>query len=202
MLVLIGATSACRPHPRGHLEWDETTFSTMESDRDQAHLPAEQPSTREDPWLPAADAYPCRSRHHLGPPPQGPRRTVGLSRQPVARNLAKMLPREHRLRRSTEFAAVLRSGARARRGQLLVHQQRVLSDGPATVGLVVGKSVGGSVVRHRVSRRLRAQLALRLDALPNGSGTVVRALPGAARATSAELGVDLHAALRRLARPQ
>ena len=113
-----------------------------------------------------------------------------------------MLPRAYRMRRSTEFAAVLRSGARARRGRLVVHQDPALRGGPPVIGLVVGKSVGGSVVRHRVSRRLRAQLALRLDALPYGSGIVVRALPGAAEATSADLGADLDAALRRLARPR
>lgn len=111
-----------------------------------------------------------------------------------------MLPPEHRLRRSTEFATVLRSGFRARRGCLVLNQQPALRDGVAAVGLVVGKSVGGSVVRHRVSRRVRAQVALRLDALPSGSGTVVRALPGAAQASSAEIGADLDAALHRLAR--
>lgn len=104
------------------------------------------------------------------------------------------------MRRSTEFAAVLRSGVHARRGCLVLNQHATLGSGAPTVGLVVGKSVGGSVVRHRVSRRLRAQLAQRLDTLPDRSGTVVRALPGAAHATSVELGADLDAALRRLAR--
>ncbi|MFN2519013.1 MAG: ribonuclease P protein component [Jatrophihabitantaceae bacterium] len=111
-----------------------------------------------------------------------------------------MLPREYRLRRSTEFAAVVRSGVCARRGHLVLHRQAGFSRGLPAVGLVVGKSVGGSVVRHRVSRRLRAQLAWRLNALPPGSGIVVRALPSAARATSAELGADLDAALSGLAR--
>jgi ribonuclease P protein component len=66
------------------------------------------------------------------------------------------------------------------------------------VGFVVGKSVGGSVVRHQVSRRLRAVVSARLDALPPGSATVVRALPGAANASSAELAVDVSAAFTRL----
>jgi ribonuclease P protein component len=104
------------------------------------------------------------------------------------------------MRRSSEFAAVIRSGRRAHRGLLVVHQHDAARSGAPIVGLVVGKSVGGSVVRHRVSRRLRAQLALRLTGLPAGSGTVVRALPAAASATSAELGRDLDAALRRLGR--
>jgi len=102
------------------------------------------------------------------------------------------------MRRSADFAAVVRTGARSRRGSLVVHQVADLTDGPVIVGLVVGRSVGGSVVRHRVSRRLRAQLAGRLHLLPAGSGTVVRALPPAATATSAEFGRDLDAAITRL----
>jgi ribonuclease P protein component len=70
------------------------------------------------------------------------------------------------------------------------------ADGAARAGLVVSKAVGGSVVRHRVSRRLRHLLAPRLGELPAGAMLVVRALPPAAAATSAELGVDLDAGLR------
>ena len=66
---------------------------------------------------------------------------------------------------------------------------------PALVGFVVGKNVGGSVIRHRVARRLRAQMAQRLDRLPEGSRVVVRALPPAAGASSAQLGADLDAVL-------
>jgi ribonuclease P protein component len=68
--------------------------------------------------------------------------------------------------------------------------------GAARAGLVVNKAVGGSVVRHRVSRRLRHLLAPRLGELPAGTMLVVRALPPAADATSAELGDDLDAGLR------
>jgi len=60
---------------------------------------------------------------------------------------------------------------------------------------VVSKAVGGAVVRHRVSRRLRHLLAPRLGALPAGAMLVVRALPPAATATSAELAGDLDGAL-------
>lgn len=66
------------------------------------------------------------------------------------------------------------------------------------VGFVVSKAVGNSVVRHRVSRRLRHQMAERLGQLPAGTAVVVRALPPAATASSAEIGKDLDAALRRL----
>jgi ribonuclease P protein component len=59
-------------------------------------------------------------------------------------------------------------------------------------GLVVSKAVGGSVVRHRVSRRIRHSIAASLsewDAA--GFDVVVRALPAAATASSHEIASDL-----------
>jgi ribonuclease P protein component len=103
------------------------------------------------------------------------------------------------MRRSTDFSSVVRGGSRVGSRRLVIHQQISGTESSPLVGLVVSRSVGGSVVRHRVSRRLRAQLAQRLDVLPVGSGTVVRALPGAQSATSAQLGADLDRALARLA---
>ncbi len=119
-----------------------------------------------------------------------------------------MLPAVHRLRASSDFATVTKRGHRVRCGDLVVY---LLMDGgsmdggsesaaPARVGLVVGKSVGGSVVRHRVSRRLRAQLSARLADLPTGSRLVVRALPDTATRRSTEIGRDLDRALVRLGR--
>lgn len=65
----------------------------------------------------------------------------------------------------------------------------------AKAGFVVSRAVGGSVTRHTVVRRLRALTLPRLQELPAGSRLVVRALPQAAAATSAELAVDLDAAI-------
>lgn len=110
-----------------------------------------------------------------------------------------MLPAANRMRRSADFVTVLRRGRRAGTSTLVLHHDRGLrADGAALVGLIVGRNVGNSVVRHRVSRRLRAQLVERLDMLPDGSGTVVRALGPAAPATSAQLGGDLDRALYRV----
>src|SRR5690349_10723260 len=103
------------------------------------------------------------------------------------------------MRRSADFAAALRAGRRARRGSVIVHQAVTDTSDHALVGLIVSKAVGGSVVRHRVSRRLRAQLADRLELLPARSRTVVRALPHAAHTGSAQLGADLDHALRSVA---
>jgi ribonuclease P protein component, eubacterial len=103
------------------------------------------------------------------------------------------------MRRSTDFGSVVRHGVRVSGGPVVLHQRAAVAESAPVVGLVISKAVGGSVVRHRVARRLRAQLAERLDRLPDGSGTVVRALPESAQASSAELGAALDRALRRLA---
>lgn len=111
-----------------------------------------------------------------------------------------MLPPAHRLRSSRDFAEVVRQGRRAGRPLLVVSVliPTESSGAPVRAGLVVGKAVGGSVVRSRTSRRLRHLLRDRLDLAPAGSRVVVRALPGAGAASSAALGDDLDRALARV----
>ncbi|MCG8917960.1 ribonuclease P protein component [Actinokineospora sp. PR83] len=123
-----------------------------------------------------------------------------------------MLPAASRLTNSAEFRSVTKRGRRAGRPRLVVHAVTAgtrdaqpeadprASRTPATprVGFVVSKAVGNAVVRHRVARRLRHVAADRLGTLPPGSALVVRALPMAAGASSAELGRDFDAAIRRL----
>jgi ribonuclease P protein component len=115
-----------------------------------------------------------------------------------------VLPAVARLTRRDEFTCVLRRGRRA--GRTLVVMHALIPDPPAgpdspaspRVGLVVSKAVGGSVVRHRVARRLRHLMAERLDLLPAGTRIVLRALPRSAGADSARLGRELDRALRTL----
>jgi ribonuclease P protein component len=121
-----------------------------------------------------------------------------------------VLPSTARLRRSQDFAETVRRGTRAGRTLLVVHLDRSSgTDATAPTsrpgsdpraGFVVSKAVGGSVVRHQVVRRLRHLVRERLALLPDGSRLVVRALPPAATATSAELATDLDAALTRALR--
>ena len=92
----------------------------------------------------------------------------------------------------------MRSGARTRRGHVVVHVAPDLGRSAPAVGLVVGKAVGASVTRHRVSRRLRHAMAERLSQLPSSSATVIRALPGAADDSWNQLCADLDAALTRV----
>jgi ribonuclease P protein component len=122
-----------------------------------------------------------------------------------------VLPATARLTRSGDFAHVTRHGRRAGRPRLVVHavtsrqvsaqqtdMELTRTGSPVRVGFVVSKAVGNSVVRHRVSRRLRHLVRARLGTLAPGSTLVVRALPPAATASSAELGSDFDAAVRRL----
>jgi ribonuclease P protein component len=43
-------------------------------------------------------------------------------------------------------------------------------------GLIISKSVGGSVIRHRVARQIRHAVAPHMPSLPAGSLLVIRAL--------------------------
>ena len=77
-------------------------------------------------------------------------------------------------------------------------QKGGLAPSGARAGFVVGKAVGNSVVRHRVTRRLRAVVAAELHRLPPTADLVVRARPESAAADSAALHRDLVAGLDRL----
>lgn len=106
-----------------------------------------------------------------------------------------MLPRPLRVSSRDQFQLVTRSGRRAARGCLVVHRlERGDDHDPSRAGIVVGRSVGNAVVRHRVSRQLRALLREAI-AEQTGELIVVRAMPCAAGRTTAQLRADLSSAL-------
>jgi ribonuclease P protein component len=104
--------------------------------------------------------------------------------------------------RSTDFGLTVSRGARAAQPDLVVHALRSAgdeSDGPR-IGLVVSKSVGNAVQRHRVSRMLRHVARGVIEDLGPGDRVVIRALPSSRDAASARLGEELRTALRRASR--
>jgi ribonuclease P protein component len=125
-----------------------------------------------------------------------------------------VLPAQARLRRRPEFTAVVRSGRRAGRPTLVLHylperaadtiRPVARTGGPPDpaagprAGFVVGRSVGNSVCRHRVTRQLRHLVRAELHRLPPTADLVVRARPEAADAGSAVLARDLGRGLDRL----
>ncbi|MFA7323075.1 MAG: ribonuclease P protein component [Candidatus Nanopelagicales bacterium] len=106
-----------------------------------------------------------------------------------------MLAAPHRLRRSSDFTLTVRQGVRSGRTNLVVHCLLRPLDEPVRVGFTVGAQVGGSVVRHRVSRQLRELVRPLLPGLPAGTNLVVRALPGAAACGHASLKADVDGAV-------
>jgi ribonuclease P protein component len=108
-----------------------------------------------------------------------------------------MLPADARLRSSSDIAATMRQGTKYNSRLIVFHVAREMSQS-TKVAFAVGKSVGNSVVRHLITRRLRHIVAHELDQFPSGSFVVVRALPGTANATYAQLEENVEFALAKV----
>ena len=89
-----------------------------------------------------------------------------------------MLPAGSRLHTSDDFAEVVRSGRRAGTRHLVVHLLGTGRPTPPRAGFVAPAKVGNSVVRHRVTRRLRPLVRLVVAGLAAGDR---RRRPGTAR---------------------
>lgn len=110
-----------------------------------------------------------------------------------------MLPARYRMTRSTDFGATVNQGMRAVQPDLVVHARRCdnSDQGDPKVGLVVAKTVGNSVQRHRVARRLRHVARSFVADLDPADRVVIRALPSSRDAISARLEQQLRVALKR-----
>jgi ribonuclease P protein component len=117
-----------------------------------------------------------------------------------------VLAADQRLRRSDDFATVIRRGRRAARDGLVVHLRAPDPTEPVAhrprAGFVVPKAVGNAVTRNTVRRRLRHLLRSELDRLDPGTDVVVRVLPEAAGRRFDELGQHLREALAAAGRPR
>lgn len=171
----------------------------------EAHLSAEQPPARAGAWFPFAYADAGRPGDRVGTSPQG-----SSSSDCLIDEITAVLPAQYRMTRAAEFDATVRHGVRAAQPDVVVHARRssdgnesdVSPEGPSAesgpwIGLVVAKSVGTAVQRHRVSRRLRHVSRSLLTELEPGERVVIRALPGSRHAISSRLEQELRTALRR-----
>jgi len=70
--------------------------------------------------------------------------------------------------------------------------------GPTRFGFIVSKAVGNSVIRHRMTRRLRAVGHEILADLPVGNDVIIRSLPGSAEVAWATLHADVAGAMERI----
>jgi ribonuclease P protein component len=104
-----------------------------------------------------------------------------------------MLAQENRLRKASDFARATK-GVRVSGENFLLYVATPSSErsgAPVKVGLIVGKSVGGSVIRHRVSRQIRHAIAPHLTKFPLGTLIVFRAHPGAAHSADKNLAQEI-----------
>lgn len=107
-----------------------------------------------------------------------------------------MLSRSYRLTKSQDLSATIAQGRRLRIPHATVSLWITSGQLPPRLGLAVGKSVGNSVVRSRVSRCIRHGAAPLMSYLAPGTQVVVRAFPGAQRLSSTDWGRNLEFALR------
>ena len=108
-----------------------------------------------------------------------------------------MLPPANSLRKKSDFAIAL-SGRKINSKSFQLFLHRSSENAPPKAGLIVAKSVGNSVVRHRVARKLRHAISPMLRLLPEGSLLVARAFPqSAADISSTQLRDEVEVALKK-----
>ena len=81
------------------------------------------------------------------------------------------------MRRGQDFSRTTKTGHRVTSEALVLYflVQPGMPETPQ-IGLIINKSVGGSVTRHRIARQLRHQVASHLTTFPKHSQLVIRVL--------------------------
>jgi ribonuclease P protein component len=97
-----------------------------------------------------------------------------------------VLAKSARLTESGDFARATKSGIRYSSNHFVGYLYISESEQPARAGLIIGKSTGGSVTRHRLARKIRHYLRERYNELPSGSLLVIRGLNKSAEANCTE----------------
>jgi len=89
-----------------------------------------------------------------------------------------VLPVDARLTSSSDFARATKSGIRVTTQHFVgyLYLSPVTNNASAKCGLIISKSVGGSVKRHRIARKIRHAVAPTIPTLPTGSLLVIRVL--------------------------
>lgn len=91
----------------------------------------------------------------------------------------------------------MKSGAKFSAKLVVLHVAQSSSE-HTKLAFAVGKNVGNSVVRHKVTRQLRHAIAPLIANFPAGSHVVVRALPEASQASFHQLSENLKFAIAKV----
>jgi ribonuclease P protein component len=98
-----------------------------------------------------------------------------------------VLPKKARLTTSEDFAKATKSGLRLTSEHLVGYlyvSPAANQTSVAKCGLIINKTVGGSVLRHRIARQIRHDLAPMIDTLPTNSLVVIRVLKSSPQFTT------------------
>ena len=148
----------------------------------EAHLPAEQPQTSQEPRLSSPHVDQGGPGRAQGQTAEGPPPAVGLT---------------WRVRDRGTFARFRASRTRTSTGPITVTFVHDEVATPPRVAYSVGRKVGSAVVRNRLRRRLRAIVADRPTQLAPGA-YLISAAPRAAEMTFADLRSTVDGALDRM----
>jgi len=108
-----------------------------------------------------------------------------------------VLARANRVVRADDFRTAVRKGKRVGSPHAVVYlHTRTLGD-PTRFGFIVAKTVGNSVHRNLVRRRLRSVGHDLLTQYPFGTDIVIRALPGSDTVSWATLHEEISAGIDR-----
>lgn len=162
----------------------------VQEEHREAHVSAQQPSTRQASRLPPPDVDPSGARRAAITTAQGPSQVVGLI---------------WRIRDRRTFLELRRSGRRARAGVLTITFAPDHPDGddPPRLAFSVARRVGPATDRNQIRRRIRSAMRrIQADSpqiVPSGA-YLVSVRPEALTRTYEELNIDVETALGQLSR--
>jgi ribonuclease P protein component len=111
-----------------------------------------------------------------------------------------VLAKSNRVVRAADFRATMRTGKRFNAPHMVVYLRDREEGEPSRFGFVISKAVGGSVVRNRLRRRMRAISYDLVKGGSTGKDIVVRALPGSASLDWSALRSEIVANIARSSR--
>lgn len=108
-----------------------------------------------------------------------------------------MLAQPNRVVRAEDFRATMRRGKRVTTDHAIVYFSQRAGSEPARFGFVVAKTVGGSVTRNLMRRRLRSIGHELVSAGLTGTDVVVRPLPGSEKLSWSSLHQEITSGIQR-----
>lgn len=108
-----------------------------------------------------------------------------------------MLAHMNRVVRAEDFRATMRRGKRVTTSHAVVYLAQRAGQDPARFGFVVARTVGGSVTRNLMRRRLRTIGHELIGGGYRGTDVVVRALPGSEKLSWSNLHEEIISSIQR-----